>query len=322
MMKPLSSMTASHSIPTSLSDRIVTAPYSLRQSPACRIADPHNKTRRLILQGSGLLFSTLWGSKPRRGESVFAEEEQNLTEKDKEPAKGFDPTTCDDLTVTKSVFFDVAIDGEAAGRIVIGLYGNDVPVGASRFAELAAGKKGVGYRKKEFIKITPTYIQNAGLRYYGVDAEMSKRDRIVADDLVDEAQGLEKKCKGTRTFRGAVGLIVRDPSKPPPQIKLVTKGGRFQIKEEEVKPDPNGTEFVIATKNAEDLGSSSLLVGRVLSGMDVVDRIGSVKAVQDNTKSPYFQVAKLIGDKRATVAERGFNRPYSKIVITKCGELD
>lgn len=56
--------------------------------------------------------------------------------------------------------------------------------------------------------------------------------------------------------------------------------------------------------------------------MDVVDRIGNVKAVQDNTKSAYFQVAKLIGDKRATVAERGFNRPFSKIIITKCGELD
>jgi len=83
-----------------------------------------------------------------------------------------------------------------------------------------------------------------------------------------------------------------------------------------------GQSSLLRQKNAEDLGSSSLLVGRVLSGMDVVDRIGSVKAVQDNTKSPYFQVAKLIGDKRATVAERGFNRPYSKIVITKCGELD
>lgn len=321
-MKPLSFMTASHFIPTCLSDRITIASYSLRQSPACRIADPHNKTRRLILQGSGVLFSTLLGSKPRRGESVFAEEEQSPTEKDKEPAKGFEPTTCDDLTVTKSVYFDVAVDGEAAGRIVIGLYGKDVPVGASRFAELVAGRQGVGYRKKEFIKITPSYIQNAGIRSYGVDAEMFQGGRIVADDLVDEAQELEKQCKGTRTFRGSVGLIVRDPSKPPPQIKLVTKEGRFQIREEEAKPNPNGTEFVIATKNAEDLGSSSLLIGRVLSGMDVVDRIGNIKAVQDNTKSAYFQVAKLIGDKRATVAERGFNRPFSKIIITKCGELD
>lgn len=32
-----------------------------------------------------------------------------------------------------------------------------------------------------------------------------------------------------------------------------------------------------------------------------------------------FRVAKLIGDKRAVVAERGFNRPYSKVVVTNSG---
>lgn len=31
------------------------------------------------------------------------------------------------------------------------------------------------------------------------------------------------------------------------------------------------------------------------------------------------RVAKVIGDKRAVVAERGFNRPYSKVVVTNCG---
>jgi len=33
----------------------------------------------------------------------------------------------------------------------------------------------------------------------------------------------------------------------------------------------------------------------------------------------YYRVAKLIGDKRAVVAERGFNRPYSKVIVTNCG---
>jgi peptidyl-prolyl cis-trans isomerase B (cyclophilin B) len=34
------------------------------------------------------------------------------------------------------------------------------------------------------------------------------------------------------------------------------------------------------------------------------------------------RVAKLIGDKRAVVAERGFNRPYTKILVTNCGILE
>lgn len=34
------------------------------------------------------------------------------------------------------------------------------------------------------------------------------------------------------------------------------------------------------------------------------------------------RVAKLIGDKRAVVAERGFNRPYSKVIVTNCGLIE
>lgn len=33
------------------------------------------------------------------------------------------------------------------------------------------------------------------------------------------------------------------------------------------------------------------------------------------------RVAKLIGDSRAVVAEKGFNRPYEKVLIAKCGEV-
>nr|ACJ83585.1 unknown [Medicago truncatula]AFK49513.1 unknown [Medicago truncatula] len=55
--------------------------------------------------------------------------------------------------------------------------------------------------------------------------------------------------------------------------------------------------------------------------MEFVQKISQVKTVQENTSSPYFRVAKLIGDKRAVVAERGFNRPYSKVVITNCGVI-
>ncbi|XP_057841413.1 peptidyl-prolyl cis-trans isomerase CYP26-2, chloroplastic isoform X2 [Cryptomeria japonica] len=239
-------------------------------APKCCNARAHC-TRRLLLQGPGLLLlsTAFCGSK----KPAFAEEEEQTVTL---TSQRLETVTCDELEVTKKVYLDVAIDGEAAGRIVIGLFGNDSPIGASRFAELAAGKRGVGYRKKEFVKITPSYIQNAGIRSYGVDAEIAKRS-LLADELVEESVGLEKRCKGFKTFEGAVSLIVRDPSKPPSQIKLVAKGGKIEVQEEEVKPDPNGTEFVIATKSVPQLEVSTLLVGKVVDGMDVVAKMANVK---------------------------------------------
>ncbi|CAA2980545.1 peptidyl-prolyl cis-trans isomerase CYP26-2, chloroplastic [Olea europaea subsp. europaea] len=230
-------------------------------------------------------------------------------------------SSCANQTATKEAFLDVAINGEPVGRIIIGLYGDTVPFGAKRFSELVSGAAGVSYRRKEFLKIMPNYVQHGGLRSYGVDAELARKtgSNVAVDTLVNEWEKQNDNCSGTKNVATSVGIIVRDPSKPPPKIKLVARKGKLEIDEEEVGMDPNGTEFLIATKDSPELDASTLVVGRVLEGMDVVKRISEVKTVQENTGSPYFRVAKLIGDKRAVVAERGFNRPYLKVVITNCG---
>jgi peptidyl-prolyl cis-trans isomerase B (cyclophilin B) len=41
--------------------------------------------------------------------------------------------------------------------------------------------------------------------------------------------------------------------------------------------------------------------------------------VKDNTSSPFFAVAKSIGDKRALVAEQAFRKPFRKVQFMKCG---
>nr|CAB3476569.1 unnamed protein product [Digitaria exilis] len=221
------------------------------------------------------------------------------------------PPCLEDLPVTAKAFLDVSIGGEPAGRITVGLFGDASPAAASRFMSLVTG---VGYRRKEFVKIVPGYVQHGGVvSYPAVPA--------VTDRLAAEADALRARCGGAAVHAaaGAVSVVVRDPSLPPPKPKLVAKGGKLEVEEEQVGVVPNGTEFVITTGAAPELDEAAVLVGRVLDGMDVVAKIAAVPTVRDNAGSPYFRVAKLIGDKRAVVAERGFNRPYTKIVVTNCG---
>ncbi|PUZ57707.1 hypothetical protein GQ55_5G450900 [Panicum hallii var. hallii] len=218
-----------------------------------------------------------------------------------------------ELPVTATAFLDVSIGGEPAGRITVGLFGDAAPAGASRFLSLVTG---VGYRRKEFVKIVPGYVQHGGVvSYPAVPA--------VTDRLAAEADALRARCPGGAVHgaAGAVSIVVRDPSLPPPKPKLVARGGKLEVEEEQVGVAPNGTEFVITTGAAPELDASAVLVGRVLDGMDVVAKIAAVPTVRDNAASPYFRVAKLIGDKRAVVAERGFNRPYTKVVVSNCGVL-
>lgn len=66
------------------------------------------------------------------------------TKKDKDEAGGLkDPM---DANVTSKVFFDVNINGENAGRIVIGLFGDDLPKTVENFEKLATGELGFGFK--------------------------------------------------------------------------------------------------------------------------------------------------------------------------------
>lgn len=154
-----------------------------------------------------------------------------------------------------------------------------------------SGTAGISYRRKEFIKIMPNYVQHAGVRSYGVDADLAARtgnSTTAADSLKGEWEATANdKC--TKNVAGSVGLVVRDPARPPPKVKLVARDGKLQVEEEEVGVEPNGTEFVIVTKDSPELDQLVLVVGRVVEGMEVAERISQVKTVQDNTSSPYFR---------------------------------
>lgn len=51
-----------------------------------------------------------------------------------------------DAKVTTKVFMDVTIGGESAGRIVLGLFGDDLPKTVDNFKKLSTGELGYGYK--------------------------------------------------------------------------------------------------------------------------------------------------------------------------------
>ncbi|MFD0311659.1 peptidylprolyl isomerase [Streptomyces sp. NPDC059517] len=165
--------------------------------------------------------------------------------------------------MSTNVFFDITIDGDAAGRIVFDLYDDVVPKTAQNFRELATGQHGYGYEGSGFHRVIPEFMLQGG--------DFTRGDGTGGKSIYGAKFDDENfKLKHDKPFL----------------LSMANSG-----------PNSNGSQFFITTIITSWLDGKHVVFGEVIEGQDLVRKIESLGSGSGTTRAKIVIAASGIVEK-------------------------
>uniref|UniRef100_A0A1I8EZT0 peptidylprolyl isomerase n=1 Tax=Wuchereria bancrofti TaxID=6293 RepID=A0A1I8EZT0_WUCBA len=156
----------------------------------------------------------------------------------------------------RRVFFDVTIDGNLAGRIVMELYNDIAPRTCNNFLMLCTGMAGTGK------------ISGKPLHYKG-----STFHRVIKNFMIQGGDFTKGDGTGGESIYGGMfddeEFVMKHDE--PFLVSMANKG-----------PNTNGSQFFITTTPAPHLNNIHVVFGKVVSGQEVVTKIEYLKTNSKN----------------------------------------